>query len=89
MELILHHGIKIMGQRRITVIVDTAFRKDIRAAALHLNYRGFLGSCRFIQFSLCIDIFLMKRNVVRCAVKQLCHALLGQPNRIILNKSIH
>ena len=132
MELILHHGIKIMGQRRITVIVDTAFRTCCQmrrslalkqfakvilakcifallqalviqykafghilfentgrpdakagrpagintvshrdnsvqiiklcraahlAAALHLNYRGFLGSCRFIQFSLCIDIF--------------------------------
>ena len=48
------------------------------------NYRDFLGSYFFFQFSTIINIFQMKSDVICRAIKQHTHSFLGTPNRLIL-----
>ncbi len=48
------------------------------------NYRDFLGSCFFFQFSTIINISQMKTDVICRAIKQHTHSFLGTPNCLIL-----
>jgi len=41
------------------------------AVAFGLNYRGFLGSCRAVQFAIVVNVFQMQANVVWRYIKQL------------------
>jgi len=54
-----------------------------RSSSLDLNYREFLGSCRFVEFFFLIYVFKMKRDVVSRASKKFRHSFLRHPDIFI------
>src|SRR5690606_22682481 len=56
------------------------------ASALLANYRGFLGSCRYIQFLLLIDVPQVQADIVGRGIKKSGHLALTKPDGILIQR---
>lgn len=58
------------------------------AAALDLNYRGFLGSCRTDEFAVLVDVLEVQADIVGADIKKLGHFALTEPHGLVLGPEL-
>lgn len=58
------------------------------AAALGLNYRGFLGCCLPAQLTIFVDVLEVQADIVVTDVEQLGHLALAEPDGLMLGTQL-